>query len=233
MVGPSGAGKTTLFDLAQRFYDPVQGRVLIDGVDIRSCSLRDLRDQIGFVPQDCVLFAGSVLDNLRYGAADADEAAVAEALAAAGALAFVDSFPDRACDPCRRRRCWVVRRPASAPRDRACADQKAPAAAARRSDQRARRAKRGSHSCNRTRIAGTHHRADHRAPAIHGDRGGPHRRARRRSRCCARCRTSSCSARVRSIASMRRFSSRRLDANGNVHPLSGARFGRVLVADII
>ena len=95
VVGPSGAGKTTLFDLAQRFYDPVQGRVLIDGVDIRSCSLRDLRDQIGFVPQDCVLFAGSVLDNLRYGAADADEATVAEALAAAGALAFVDSFPDR------------------------------------------------------------------------------------------------------------------------------------------
>ncbi len=94
LVGPSGAGKTTLFDLAQRFYDPDGGRVLIDGVDIRCCSLRDLRNQIGFVPQDPILFAGSVLDNLRYGAPNADEAAVREALASAGALAFVEGFPD-------------------------------------------------------------------------------------------------------------------------------------------
>ncbi len=66
-VGPSGAGKTTLFDLAQRFYDPDAGASCIDGVDLRRCALRDLRRQIGFVPQDPVLFAGSVLDNLRYG----------------------------------------------------------------------------------------------------------------------------------------------------------------------
>ena len=94
LVGPSGAGKTTLFDLAQRFYDPTGGRILIDGVDLRRCALRDVRRQIGFVPQDPVLFAGSVLDNLRYGAPDADIAAVREALAAAGALTFVDGFPD-------------------------------------------------------------------------------------------------------------------------------------------
>jgi ATP-binding cassette subfamily B protein len=94
LVGPSGAGKTTLFDLAQRFYDPAAGVVSIDGVDIRRCSLRDLRSQIGFVPQDPVLFAGTVLDNLRYGAMDADEAAVREALASAGALTFVEGFPD-------------------------------------------------------------------------------------------------------------------------------------------
>jgi ATP-binding cassette subfamily B protein len=94
LVGPSGAGKTTLFDLAQRFYDPNAGAVSIDGLDIRRCSLRDLRSQIGFVPQDPVLFAGSVLDNLRYGATDADEAAVREALASAGALTFVEGFPD-------------------------------------------------------------------------------------------------------------------------------------------
>jgi ATP-binding cassette subfamily B protein len=94
LVGPSGAGKTTLFDLAQRFYDPNAGAVSVDGVDIRRCSLRDLRSQIGFVPQDPVLFAGSVLDNLRYGAPDADEAAVREALASAGALTFVEGFPD-------------------------------------------------------------------------------------------------------------------------------------------
>jgi len=94
LVGPSGAGKTTLFDLTQRFYDPAAGRVLLDGVDIRRCSLRDLREQIGFVPQDPVLFAGSVLDNVRYGASDADETAVREALASAGALSFVEGFPD-------------------------------------------------------------------------------------------------------------------------------------------
>ena len=94
LVGPSGAGKSTLFDLAQRFYDPTAGRILIDGVDLRRVALRDVRLQIGFVPQDPVLFAGSVLDNLRYGAPDADSAAVREALAAAGALTFVDGFPD-------------------------------------------------------------------------------------------------------------------------------------------
>ncbi len=94
LVGPSGAGKTTLFDLAQRFYDPNAGRILIDGIDLRRCSLRDLRHQVGFVPQDPVLFAGNVLENLRYGEPDADDAAVRAALAAAGALTFVDGFPD-------------------------------------------------------------------------------------------------------------------------------------------
>jgi ATP-binding cassette subfamily B protein len=94
LVGPSGAGKSTLFDLAQRFYDPTAGQILIDGVDLRRVALRDVRRQIGFVPQDPVLFAGSVLDNLRYGAPEADTAAVREALAAAGALTFVDAFPD-------------------------------------------------------------------------------------------------------------------------------------------
>ena len=65
----------------------------IDGVDLRACSLHDLRQQIGFVPQDPVLFAGSVLDNLRYGDGDADEAAVRDALISAGALTFVEGFP--------------------------------------------------------------------------------------------------------------------------------------------
>jgi ATP-binding cassette subfamily B protein len=94
VVGPSGAGKTTLFDLALRFYDPVGGRILLDGVDLRSCTLVELRRQMGLVPQDPVLFAGSVLDNLRYGDAHANEAAVRDALSAAGALAFVEAFPD-------------------------------------------------------------------------------------------------------------------------------------------
>ena len=94
LVGPSGAGKTTLFDLAQRFYDPNAGVVSIDGVDVRQCTLRTLRDQIGWVPQDPVLFAGSVLENVHYGDANAPESAVRAALAAAGAASFVDAFPD-------------------------------------------------------------------------------------------------------------------------------------------
>jgi ATP-binding cassette, subfamily B, bacterial len=94
LVGPSGAGKTTLFDLAQRFYDPDAGSVCLDGVDIRRCSLHSLREQIGLVPQDPVLFAGSVLDNVRYGRPDADDAAVNAALASAGASSFVKQFPD-------------------------------------------------------------------------------------------------------------------------------------------
>ena len=94
LVGPSGAGKTTLFDLAQRFYDPSTGVVSIDGVDVRKHTLRALRDQIGWVPQDPVLFAGTVLDNVRYGNPSAGESEVRAALDAAGASAFVEAFPE-------------------------------------------------------------------------------------------------------------------------------------------
>jgi ATP-binding cassette subfamily B protein len=94
LVGPSGAGKTTLFDLALRFYDPDSGAVLLDGVDLRQYALSELRHQMGLVPQDPTLFAGSVLDNVRFGNPDAGEQVVRDALEAAGALAFVTGFPD-------------------------------------------------------------------------------------------------------------------------------------------
>lgn len=88
LVGPSGAGKTTVFQLLQRFYDAADGAILIDGVDIRQATLADLRQRIAVVPQDAVIFSGSVLDNIRYGRPDATDN---EALAAAQA-AFVDEF---------------------------------------------------------------------------------------------------------------------------------------------
>ncbi len=93
IVGPSGAGKSTLFDLIQRFYDPVEGSVRLDGVDLRDVSLAELRRCIGYVPQEPVMFAGSVGDNLRYGLPDASEEAVFEALRLAHADTFVRALP--------------------------------------------------------------------------------------------------------------------------------------------
>jgi len=94
LVGPSGAGKSTLFDLILRFYDPTGGAVQIDGVDLRRCTLAALRSQIGLVPQDSVLFAGTLADNLRYGAADASLDELCAALEAASASAFVEALPE-------------------------------------------------------------------------------------------------------------------------------------------
>ena len=83
IVGPSGAGKTTLFALIQRFYDPVSGNISIDGLDIKSANPQDLRKHIAVVPQETIIFSGSVLDNIRFGSPDATkEAAMAAALAA-------------------------------------------------------------------------------------------------------------------------------------------------------
>ena len=95
LVGPSGAGKTTLFQLLQRFYDIDAGHLRIDGVELRELRLADLRARIAVVPQEPVIFSGTVLENIRYGRPDATEE---QALAAARA-AFVDEFvqglPDR------------------------------------------------------------------------------------------------------------------------------------------
>src|SRR5207237_10790506 len=76
LVGPSGAGKTTVFQLLLRFYDPQAGRVLIDGVDVRTADPRAVRGRIAVVPQDPVIFAASVGDNVRYGQTNATDAGV-------------------------------------------------------------------------------------------------------------------------------------------------------------
>jgi ATP-binding cassette subfamily B protein len=98
LVGPSGAGKTTVFQLLQRFYDINDGRIRIDGIDLRELALADLRARTAFVPQEAVIFSGSVLDNIRYGRQGSTNAATeAQALAAAKA-AFVDEFVQRLPD---------------------------------------------------------------------------------------------------------------------------------------
>ena len=93
MVGPSGAGKTTLFQLAQRFYDPQAGRVLLDGVDLRDADPADVRARIAMVPQEVVLFASSARDNLRYGNWDASEDEIWAAARDANAETFLRALP--------------------------------------------------------------------------------------------------------------------------------------------
>ncbi len=93
-VGPSGAGKSTTFQLLLRFYDPAAGRVLIDGVDIVSAVPAEVRNLIGLVPQDTVLFGASARENIRYGRPGATDAEIEAAAAAAGADEFVRALPD-------------------------------------------------------------------------------------------------------------------------------------------
>ncbi len=94
VVGPSGAGKSTLFQLALRFYDPQQGRVLVDGVDVRDADPAAVRSRISLVPQETVIFAASARDNIRYGRWDASDEEIAEAAKAAHADEFLDRLAD-------------------------------------------------------------------------------------------------------------------------------------------
>jgi ATP-binding cassette, subfamily B, bacterial MsbA len=89
IVGPSGAGKTTIANLIPRFYDPTAGRVLIDGYDIKGVTIHSVRCQIGIVPQETVLFNGTVYDNILYGDLDATEDQVMAAAKAANAHQFI------------------------------------------------------------------------------------------------------------------------------------------------
>ncbi len=93
LVGPSGAGKSTVFQLLLRFYDPAAGRVLVDGVEARAADLHELRRRFALVPQEPVLFAASVAENVRYGRPEASDEAVRAACAAAYALEFIDRLP--------------------------------------------------------------------------------------------------------------------------------------------
>jgi ATP-binding cassette, subfamily B, bacterial len=93
VVGPSGAGKTTLFQLLLRFYDPQQGSVMLDGVDIRQLDLQALRDAIGIVPQDTVIFSADAMENIRYGRAAATDEEVMAAAKLAAAHEFIQKLP--------------------------------------------------------------------------------------------------------------------------------------------
>ncbi len=94
IVGPSGAGKSTVFQLLLRFYDAQQGRIVLDGVATQDLTLADLRQRIGIVPQDAVIFSTSALENIRYGRPDATDAEVQQAAEAAFAHEFITALPD-------------------------------------------------------------------------------------------------------------------------------------------
>ena len=93
LVGPSGAGKTTLVNLVGRFYDPVAGSIEVDGLDLRSVTIRSLRSQIAVVPQEPILFADTIRENIRYGRLEASAADIEAAAANANAAEFISRLP--------------------------------------------------------------------------------------------------------------------------------------------
>ena len=94
LVGPSGAGKTTLFQLLLRFHDPSSGAIRVDGIDLRRLDPADLRGAIGLVSQDSVVFSADAMENIRYGRLDASDAEVIEAARAAHAHEFIEKLPE-------------------------------------------------------------------------------------------------------------------------------------------
>ncbi len=93
IVGPSGSGKSTLINLILRFYDPSSGKIMIDGNDIRKVTLHSLRKQIGIVPQDTMLFSGTISDNIKYGMPDASTSQIESAAKNANAHDFIMALP--------------------------------------------------------------------------------------------------------------------------------------------
>jgi subfamily B ATP-binding cassette protein MsbA len=94
LVGPSGAGKTTIVNLVPRFYEPQSGRIRLDGLDLATVRLRDLRNSIAIVPQEPLLFRGTIAENIRYGKLGASDDEVRKAATEANADEFVRAFPD-------------------------------------------------------------------------------------------------------------------------------------------
>ncbi|MGY6499509.1 MAG: ABC transporter ATP-binding protein [Acidimicrobiales bacterium] len=103
LVGPTGAGKSTLASLVTRFYDPDAGAVLIDGHDLTECTLWSLRRQLGIVPQEPFLFAGSIRDNIAFAMPDATDDEVLEACAAVGIDDLIERLPQGIDTPCHER----------------------------------------------------------------------------------------------------------------------------------
>nr|MCR4579582.1 ATP-binding cassette domain-containing protein [Treponema sp.] len=94
IVGPTGAGKTTIVNLLTRFYNPDQGQILIDGLDIQDLQIKSIRKQVGVMLQDSFLFSGSIMENIRYGRLDASDEECIAAAKTVQAHDFISAFPD-------------------------------------------------------------------------------------------------------------------------------------------
>lgn len=94
IVGPTGAGKTTIVNLLTRFYNPDDGKVMIDGIDTQELLIKSIRKQVGVMLQDCFLFSGTIMDNIRYGRLDATDEEVIAAAKTVQAHEFISAFPD-------------------------------------------------------------------------------------------------------------------------------------------
>jgi ATP-binding cassette subfamily B protein len=103
LVGPTGAGKSTIAKLLTRFYDPLDGRVLVDGYDVADVTLHSLRRQLGIVPQESFLFAGSIGDNIQFARPNATREDVLGACEAVGILELIESLPNGLDTPCHER----------------------------------------------------------------------------------------------------------------------------------
>jgi len=95
LAGPTGSGKTTIVNLIARFYDPTEGVVKIDGIDVKQLTQKSLREQISFVLQDTVLFSGTIWDNIAYGRPDASVIDIVKAAEAANAMEFIEKLPQK------------------------------------------------------------------------------------------------------------------------------------------
>jgi ATP-binding cassette, subfamily B, bacterial len=103
LVGPTGAGKSTIAKLVTRFYDPTKGRVTIDGHDLRSVTIDSLRRQLGVVPQEPFLFAGTMRDNIAFARPEASDADVMEAVHRVGLTELIDRLPEGVDTPVHER----------------------------------------------------------------------------------------------------------------------------------
>ena len=194
IVGETGAGKTTLGYLVARLYEPQQGRVTIDGVDVRDASLESLAATVGVVSQETYLFHASVRENLRFARPDATDEEIEEAARTARIHDLIASLPDGYDTIVGERGLPLLGRREAADGDRADDPAQPAGAGARRGHQLARHADRGRGS-GRARAAGggTHH-DHHRPPPLHRPRRRSDRRARPAARSPSAGPTRSCSS---------------------------------------
>ena len=177
LIGPTGCGKTTLTTLIPRFYDVDQGRVLVDGVDVRDVTLESLRSQIGIVAQDTFLFSTTVAENIAFGAPLATPEQIVQAAMRAQAHEFISDLPDGYDTRVGERGLSPLRRPAPADRDRAGAADGPACADPRRRHRIGRRQHRGEDQAGAARGDDRADNADHRPPPVHHLAGQPRGRA--------------------------------------------------------